>query len=389
MDFSLLALFITVRVFNNTAIRMVYSFSETIRTGLGIDLALFSQAVALRYVAAALGPFLSSIADRRGRKSGMLAGLGLFTLGSAIMAAWPSFPGFAACLALNLLGNILFIPAMQAFIGDRIPYERRGLVLALTELSWSLSFILGVPAAGLLINHAGWLALFPVSALLGVLAWVLIAWRVPADPGGSSRTSGSPRANTLRLMLQTAPAVTGLLMGALFSSANELVNIVFNPWLKESLGVQLGGMAISAAVIGFSELAGEGLAAGLTDRMGKTRAVRAGLVLNIGAALLLPFLNRSLPSALAGLFLLYLTFEFSLVSCIPLMSEIMPQARATLMAGFITSLALGRAFGDLIGPVLYGWGFAGVALSTAAFDLAALGLLAILQRQLRARDLLI
>jgi predicted MFS family arabinose efflux permease len=60
--------------------------------------------------------------------------------------------------------------------------------------------------------------------------------------------------------------------------------------------------------------------------------------------------------ALFGLFLFYLTFEFALVSSVPLMTEVLPSARATVMAFTTASVSLGRALGALIASPLYLYG---------------------------------
>jgi predicted MFS family arabinose efflux permease len=119
---------------------------------------------------------------------------------------------------------------------------------------------------------------------------------------------------------------------------------------------------------------------GFTDRLGKPNAVALGLLLNCLAALLLPLLGRSLPGALIGLFLFYISFEFSIVSAIPIMTEIMPAARATLMATTIAGHSLGRALGALLATPLYSLGqsseeLPGLLLSSLAaifFNLIAL-----------------
>ena len=117
----------------------------------------------------------------------------------------------------------------------------------------------------------------------------------------------------------------------------------------------------------------------LTDRMGKQRAIAIGLLLNCLAALVLVVFGRWLAGALVGLFLFYLTFEFTLVSGIPLMSEILPPARATLMAAHMALISLGRAVGDLLAPRLFTnpWlpGMDANALGAILFNLLALVLL--------------
>ena len=57
------------------------------------------------------------------------------------------------------------------------------------------------------------------------------------------------------------------------SAGNELVNLIFGVWLEDSFGLQIAALAGASAVIGFSELGGESLAALLTDRIGKPRAL--------------------------------------------------------------------------------------------------------------------
>jgi predicted MFS family arabinose efflux permease len=93
------------------------------------------------------------------------------------------------------------------------------------------------------------------------------------------------------------------------------------------------------------------------------------------AALALYFLGRTEAGALVGLFFFYITFEFTLVSIIPMMTELLPAARATLMAFNVAALSLGRALGDLIAPRLYIWGFWSVVLGAVVFNLLALAAL--------------
>src|SRR5512146_2106968 len=105
-------LFTLVKVLSNTTYRMVYPFLGTFAGGLGVDLTAFSIVFTVRSLSAMLGPFLAPIADRRGRKTSMLLGLGIFTLGAGVAAAWPSYPTFLAALVLTTLGNYIYLPAV-------------------------------------------------------------------------------------------------------------------------------------------------------------------------------------------------------------------------------------------------------------------------------------
>ena len=361
---------VLVRTVINTMIRMVYPFLPAFGRGLGVDLWQLSLALTYRSVAGVFGPFLASIADSRGRKAGMLLGLTFFTGGAAVLGFWPSYLAFVAALVLTIMGNFVFIPSMQAYLGDRVPYSRRGMALAFTEFGWSLSFILGVPAMGFLIARWGWLAPFPFLAFLGLLALILLSWLLPRDPAPQDGRPGL-WAN-LRSVLRHYPALAGLGMGLLISAANEVVNLVFGVWMEDTFGLKITALGAAAAVIGISELGGESLASLLSDRLGKRLTVVVGLVLNSLAALSLPFLGRSIPGALTGLFLFYITFEFSVVCSIPLMSEVLPSARATLMATFVASMSLGRAFGASLSAPLYVHGILFSGLAALSLNLLAI-----------------
>ena len=279
--------------------RMVYPYLAFFSVGLGVDQATLSLAITARAVFGVAGPFLASVADRRGRKAGMLFGLLLFTAGAGLVVVWPTFPAFLLALVLTQLGKYAFDPAMQAYLGDRVPYERRGRVLAVTELGWSLSLVIGVLAMGLLIAKYGWKAPFPVLALCGTLALIVLAWMLPRDPAPDRNQPGAWQ--NLRTVLVFAPALAGLAIGFWASAANEVITLVFGLWMGDSFDLQIIGLGIVAVFIGFSELGGESLVGLLTDRMGKPRAIGAGLILNCLAVLALPFLGLTQVGALVGL----------------------------------------------------------------------------------------
>jgi MFS family permease len=151
-----------LRVILNTMHRMVYPFLAVFGRGLGVDITTLSFLVTARSFFGMFAPVFGSIADRRGRRFGMLSGVFLFTVGMGLVAIVPSFLTFSIALLLAILGKYLFDPSMQAYLGDRIPYERRGTALAVTEGSWSLAFIAGIPLIGYLISAYGWNAPFPL-----------------------------------------------------------------------------------------------------------------------------------------------------------------------------------------------------------------------------------
>jgi predicted MFS family arabinose efflux permease len=167
--------------------------------------------------------------------------------------------------------------------------------------------------------------------------------------------------------------LAGLAIGLCASMANEVVNLLFGVWLEDSFHLQIAALAGASAVIGLSELGGEGLVVLFADRLGKVRAAGLGLAANCFAAILLPIIGRTEFGALAGLFLFYITFEFTLVTSIPLMSEVMPSARATTLSFNLAAHSLGRMGGALLAPILYALGFSSVTAAAVVINLLGLG----------------
>jgi len=349
---SRVALFTTTRLVLTSVVRMVYPFLAIFASNLSVDISRISLAIAFSFIASAAAPFLAPIADRRGRKTGMLLGIGIVLVGTLLAGLIPSYGTLFLVIMLGNLGNNLYLPAMQAYVGDHVPYQKRGLYLAITELSWALSFVLIVPLAGWIIEITTWYAPFLLVEVLGLVMMFLLWRNLPADhiaepPAGSLFSD-------FKRIFSFAPAVLGLAFGVAICAANEVVNVVFGVWIQTSYGVEIAALGAATLLIGISEMTGEGLTAYLADHIGKQRSVGLGLILNALVSASLPLFSRSLTGAFIWLFLFYMTFELAIISSLPLMTEVFPRARATMMALLIAAFSLGRALADLIAPLLSG-----------------------------------
>ncbi len=336
----------------NTAHRMIYPFLPTFARGLGVDLETVALGISARAGLGLVSPLFGALADRHGRRRSMLAGITIFAASMLLVTIWPTYPALFAALVLAGVGKHIFDPAMQAYIGDRVRYTQRGLAIAVTEVSWSGAFLVCIPVLGWLIARTGaWQTPYPLLGGAALLA-LAVLWRIiPQDPMG---TGYRPTLREgIRLILGHRTALAILLVDFLLSASNELISIIYGAWMEDAFALRVTALGATAIVIGLAELTGEGAVAGFVDRIGKRRAVAAGVVVNIIALLLLPILDFRVETALLGLFLFYLSFEFGIVSVIPLLSELIPDARATLMAGNGMAFSTGRMLGALSGPVLF------------------------------------
>ncbi len=359
-----------VRTVYNTGFRMVFPFQPILMKGFGISLGEITRMYAGQSLVGIFSPFLASIADTKGRRTGMLTGMILFSLGTLLILFQPTPLGFFIFLVLSMLAKATFEPSLQAYFGDTIPYQRRGFVLGITEVSWSLAFFVGVPVVGFFMSQFNLLAPFSVMAILGVLSFLGVLLLFPPDV--EPIETGQSVFSNFGLVFRSRTAVAALSVMLFICLANQLINAVFGVWLNESFGLQIAALGGASAVIGIAELIGEGGVITIVDRISKEKAVRVGIIGNILASASLPLLGRTPWGAFLGLFVFYLTFEFTIVTMLPLMTGVLPAARGTLMAINVASANLGRGLGSLMAAPMYLGGFWINALFAAVVNLLAI-----------------
>ncbi len=363
-------LFAFCRLIIFTPIRMIYPFLPALARGLDSDLPTLSLAVSLSMLTSAAAPFLASIAERSGRKTALLVGLVLFCAGAALLPFWAAVPAFFLMLFLINLGDNVFGPASQAYLADHIPYERRGRVMAVIEMGWPLSLILVTPLVGVLIDRFGWQSPFIWLAAGGMILVIMVARAVPRD--APPALSGLSLLTDLRGLLTHRPVIAGMLVGLLMVFGNQVVGLVFGAWMEDSFGLKVTALGLASMIIGAGELGGQIFSAGIMDRIGKHRAVAAGLLINLLAALSLRWLGGSLAASLAWLGVFFFTSEFALISTMPIMSEVAPRLRATAMTVYFSAITLGIALGAWLAPLIYTRGMSANGLAAAACNLLAL-----------------
>ncbi|MCC6190209.1 MAG: MFS transporter [Anaerolineales bacterium] len=370
------------RAVMNTAHRMVYALLPALSRGLGVPLEALTGLLSLRGALGMASPLFGGLPDRYGRRHAMLIGVAVFCAGVALVGVWPSYYAFAAYLILVVVAKFIFDPALQTYLGDRTPYARRGLVIAFTEIGWSGAALVGIPLAGLLIARAGWRAPFLPLAALGAGAGAALWAVIPRDAPAPGRPQVPGRGH-LALIWRNPAVVAAFGLSLLISTANETLNVVYAVWLEGAFGLSVAELGLSATVIGLAELAGEGLVMALADRLGKRRSIAVGLAASAAAYLALPTTGGSLALALGGLFLVFIAYEFTIVATLPLLTELVPEARGWVMSTGVAVLAAGRMLGALLGGFLFPYGFAWNGMAGMACNLAALAVIVLFVRERR------
>ena len=363
------------RLVLNTARRFAYPFAPVLSRGLGVSLSAITSLIAINQVTSLLGALIGPLSDRLGYRNMMIAGMVMLGIGMLAAAIFPIYAVVLVALFLAGLGKSIFDPAVQAWAGKRVPYQRRALAIGMMETSWSASTLIGIPLVAILMDRYGWQAPFVVMGTLGCVGAIALFFIIPKEPDiARPKASVSEYLGAYAQLISNKPALGALGYAFFVSAANDNLFVVYGAWLEKSFGLGIVALGMGTSLIGAAELVGEGLTATVADRFGLKRALVVGLSLSVLSYFVLPFLGTSLTAAMSGLAVLFCIYEFTLVTSLSLCTEMLPGLRATMMSGFFAMAGIGRVLGALMGSAVWQ---AGGILATGCISgvLTCLGLL--------------
>lgn len=342
------------RLVLNTARRFPYPFAPALSRGLGVHLTAVTSLIAINQSTGIIGIFSGPLADRFGYRLMMIAGLVMLVVGMLAGGFLPFYGVILVTFFLAGLAKTVFDPALQAYVGERVPFQKRGLVIGLLEFSWAGSTLVGIPGIALLIDRLGWRAPFFVLGGLGVFSILTFVILIPRDRRKADAHHNSPNMlSSLKQLIQQRAPLGTLGFALFFSIANDNLFVVYGAWLEESFSMSIVALGVGTSIIGAAELLGESLTASFGDRLGLKRSIIIGIILSMLCYVILPFLSQTLSRAFMSLFALFLIFEFTIVSSLSLSTELLPLSRATMMSGFFAASGLGRVIGSLIGSHIW------------------------------------
>ncbi len=336
----------------NAGLRIVYPFLPAISRGLGVSIATLSVLIAVRNFGGIAAPLAARTAETIGRRSMMTWAVGAVAAGTALTAIAPGFAVAGIGIVLVGLAKPAFDVPMQGWFGDRVPYESRGRILGITELTWSIALLVTVPVSGFLIAATSWRAPFVLISVMAVAGTIAIFVGIDDD---------RPPHRTKKPLKMTAPRVTMLALTFLFSVAAEIVFIVYGQWLEDSFGLSVAAIGLFTIVVVTAEMIGEGLVTWVGDRIGPHRMILLGLLLSVTAYGALGIVGGSIALAVVVVVAWLLSFEVTIVATIPLVSELATESRDRLLSLLAVLFCLGRVVGALIAQPIYSTG--GIAAS--------------------------
>jgi len=129
-----------------------------------------------------------ALGDRYGRRLSLLAGLGVFALGSLAAAFAPNAGVLIADRVLMGLGAAFVMPATLSILNAVFPPRERPQAIAAWSAVAGVGVIIGPTLGGLLLSHFSWGSVFLVNVPIVVVALAGVLWVVPetAEPGKRS-----------------------------------------------------------------------------------------------------------------------------------------------------------------------------------------------------------
>jgi EmrB/QacA subfamily drug resistance transporter len=163
---------VAVGVFMATLDSSIVNISlPTIARYFNVPLSGAIEWVVIAYLVATAAILLTAgrLADMIGRKAVWLAGLLLFTSGSALCGAAPSLGFLIAARAFQGLGGALLMAVSPALLVNAFPPQERGRALGLNAVTVALGVSVGPTLGGLITASLSWRWIFYVNVPIGII----------------------------------------------------------------------------------------------------------------------------------------------------------------------------------------------------------------------------
>jgi MFS family permease len=125
----------------------------------------------------------------RYRRTSILAlSAALFAIGFGSLGLGRTLWHFAASLAIWTVGEMTMVPVSSALVADLAPETMRGRYMAVSNITWSIGWMLGPLWAGLVSDNLGMTQVWTISLVLGILAtvgYLVLGRKMPARANAS------------------------------------------------------------------------------------------------------------------------------------------------------------------------------------------------------------
>src|SRR6516165_5862240 len=129
----------------------------------------------------------ATLGERYGRRRLFVAGLALFTAGSAAAALAPSIGALVAARAVQGVGAAIVIPLTLTLLSAAVPPQRRGLALGAWGAVGGLAIAIGPLVGGAVVEGASWQWIFWLNVPIGIALLPIARLRLAESRGPATR----------------------------------------------------------------------------------------------------------------------------------------------------------------------------------------------------------
>jgi DHA1 family inner membrane transport protein len=225
-------------------------------------------------VASPLTAWLTSWIERRTLLTATLAVLALGNLASAFA---PDYTSLLIIRVIMLGIGALYTPQAAGTAALIVSPEKRGGTIAYVFLGWSLAAAVGLPLITFITNDYGWRQAYGAIGIIGLVGFLLLAWRLPAGLLGARVDL-----KTWIELARNRAIVVLLLITTLLMSGQFAVFTYMGPLLIKLTRVGPGdAVGLVFAIYGLCGFIGIAIASRIVDSWGacKTSVLCISLVL--------------------------------------------------------------------------------------------------------------
>jgi MFS transporter, DHA1 family, inner membrane transport protein len=338
--------------------------------GLGVSISIAGLLITFGAIVLCVGsPVTAWLTSRIERRNLLAATLAILALTNIASAFAPDYNSLLAIRLVMLAVGALYTPQAAGTGALIVPEKKRGSTIAYIFLGWSLAAAVGLPLITFIASRYGWRAAYGGIGALGIVSFILLAWRLPTGLFGAPvdlKTWIDVGRNRMIVML--------LLITTLQMSGQFVVFTFMGPLLAKLTGAGPDAIALVFAIYGVFGFVGVAIATQIVDSWGPFRtsvlftclllAGVAGWALSAG---IYPLMAASVAIWGLGFASTNSMQQVRLVGAAP------PLASASVSLN-TSVLYIGQAIGSAIGGVLYARGL----LHEAGFAATAFVALALL-----------
>jgi predicted MFS family arabinose efflux permease len=289
-------------------------------------------------------------------------------------------PNLMVLIAARALAGGLFaavIPASLVYVGDTVGMESRQEALADLMAASAVGTALATVFGGLAAYLGAWRLAFAVPALAGVALAVLLT-RLPEPRGFAAEEKEGALSQVRRVLGRPwAVVVVGI---ALVEGATILGFLTFLAPSLESGGYSPAVAGLAVGLYGLAVLGWTRAVKLVANRLGASALILIGAgMLALGYAS--GAVGQSLPSVSAAAILVGGGFAFMHSTLQTWATEVVPEARATVISLFAAALFAGSGLAAMAAAPLAEAGSYDLLFALAAFVAVPLGLFAALARR--------